>query len=259
MAIKIPRGLVIFTDLDGTLLDHESYDFAPARPMLARLAMAGVPVVLASSKTAAEIALWQERMGLTGWPAIVENGAGISAGTDDPDAGEQPTYPRLCRAIAAARVPFRGFATMTDADLAALTGLPLGEARLARQRAWSEPGLWQGDAAGLAAFLAKMAAEGITARRGGRFLTLSYGGTKAARMAELAERLNARLTVALGDAPNDAEMIAAASRGIVVRNDHGPGLPPLPGESTGRILRSRTAGPTGWAEALDTLLSGIAG
>lgn len=258
MAIKIPRGLTIFTDLDGTLLDHESYDFAPARPMLARLAMAGVPVVLASSKTAAEIALWQERMGLERWPAIVENGAGIHTGTGDPGPAEPPAYDRLCRAIAEVRAPFRGFATMTDADLAALTGLPLGEARLARQRAWSEPGLWQGDAAGLAAFLARLAARGISAHRGGRFLTLSYGGTKAGRMAELAGRLNARLTVALGDAPNDAAMIASADRGIVVRNDHGPGLPPFPGEATGRILRSRATGPTGWAEALDTLLSGLA-
>lgn len=52
--------LLIFTDLDGTLLDHESYDFTPARPMLARLAAMRAPVVLASSKTAAEIAEWQQ-------------------------------------------------------------------------------------------------------------------------------------------------------------------------------------------------------
>lgn len=31
--------LLVFTDLDGTLLDHESYDWSPARPALNRLSV----------------------------------------------------------------------------------------------------------------------------------------------------------------------------------------------------------------------------
>ena len=47
--------LLLFSDLDGTLLDHDSYDFAPARPALDALKGIGAGVVLATSKTAAEV------------------------------------------------------------------------------------------------------------------------------------------------------------------------------------------------------------
>jgi ribonucleotide monophosphatase NagD (HAD superfamily) len=45
---------LVFTDLDGTLLDHDTYDWTPARDALDRLTRAGIPVVFTSSKTAAE-------------------------------------------------------------------------------------------------------------------------------------------------------------------------------------------------------------
>ena len=36
---------LVVTDLDGSLLDHHSYDFSPAAPWLARLKQMGVPVI----------------------------------------------------------------------------------------------------------------------------------------------------------------------------------------------------------------------
>jgi mannosyl-3-phosphoglycerate phosphatase family len=239
--------LLIFTDLDGTLLDHETYDAAPARPALERLARLGAPVILASSKTAAEILPWQERLGLTRWPAIVENGAALAEGPFD-DSG----YRRLRAALADLGAPFRGFGDMEAGEVAAVTGLDLPSAGLAKQRAHSEPGLWQGTEAGLAGFLDALAAWGITARRGGRFLTLSWGGTKAGRMAELAARFRPEVTVALGDAPNDTEMLAAADWAVVVRNDHGPGVAPLPDET--RVIRTTAPGPEGWREGMEAVL-----
>ncbi|HEY0212018.1 MAG TPA: HAD-IIB family hydrolase [Paenirhodobacter sp.] len=250
MAVNSHTRLLIFTDLDGTLLDHQTYDFSPAVPMLERLARLRVPVVLASSKTAAEIAIWQNRLGLTRWPAIVENGAAVFEGVI-----EDGPYRALCAAIAATGAPFRGFSTMSVDEVCALTGLSEPDAILARQRGYSEPGIWQGPEPALTAFLSQLQAQGIAARRGGRFLTLSYGGTKAGQMQTLMTRFHPDVTIALGDAPNDAEMIAAADRGIIIRNEHGPGLPPLPGEATGRILRTQASGPAGWHEGLEHILA----
>ena len=78
-AARLPVPLLVFTDLDGTLLDHETYDHSPARPALSRLKAIGAGVVLASSKTAAEIAPLRSDLGLEDWPAIVENGGGVLA------------------------------------------------------------------------------------------------------------------------------------------------------------------------------------
>lgn len=46
---------LVVTDLDGSLLDHHSYDFSPAAPWLARLKQMGVPVIPVTSKTRAEL------------------------------------------------------------------------------------------------------------------------------------------------------------------------------------------------------------
>ncbi|MGV6847855.1 MAG: HAD-IIB family hydrolase [Marinibacterium sp.] len=256
---------IIFTDLDGTLLDHDSYDWSPAAPLLTRLTQAGIPVVLASSKTAAEMVPLREAMGLSRWPMICENGAGIvpagaKAVADGRDqigedyAGLRAALERIEPDL---RRRFEGFGDMGTDRIAEVTGLPAGRAGLAAERAFSEPGLWHGDVDGEAALIAALAGEGVVARRGGRFLTLSRGGTKADRMGEISARFGSPRTIALGDAPNDAEMLEAADHGIVVANPHGPGLPRLAGEETGRIRRTSVAGPCGWTAGLTDVLSAI--
>ena len=47
--------VMVFTDLDGSLLDHENYAFDAALPALEALARADIPVSIVSSKTRAEI------------------------------------------------------------------------------------------------------------------------------------------------------------------------------------------------------------
>lgn len=249
--------LIVFSDLDGTLLDHGTYSYAPARPALAALAARGVPLVLASSKTAAEIAPLHRALDLGETPAIVENGAAIFE-PGETGRAEREGYARLRAALASVpetlRRDFTGFGDMSEDEAARATGLDPEAAALAKRRAHSEPGLWSGDAQARAAFIAALAERGIAAREGGRFLTLSFGGTKADRMAEIAERLGAETSLALGDAPNDIDMLEAADLGVVIRNDHAPPLPALKGEADGRIIRSERPGPEGWnAAVLDFL------
>lgn len=253
-----PLKLIVFTDLDGTLLDHGDYSFAAARPALAALAKRAIPVIPATSKTAAEIGPIREALGLQRWPAIVENGAAIVR-PGDAASENALDYERLRATLDAlpdeVRRGFRGFGDMTIAEIAGITGLGHDEAALARQRVFSEPGLFAGGAKEEARFVALLAKNGVTARRGGRFLTLSFGGTKADRTSELAEAFGPALTLALGDAPNDVEMLEAADLGVIIRNDHGPELPELPGERAGRITRSALPGPAGWNRAVLDLLS----
>jgi|GEM_PF-4270088 len=67
---------LVSTDLDGTLLDHYSYDWQAAAPSLARLAKLGIPVVINTSKTFEEVVSLQSSMLLTA-PFIVENGSAL--------------------------------------------------------------------------------------------------------------------------------------------------------------------------------------
>nr|WP_240989347.1 HAD-IIB family hydrolase [Salipiger mangrovisoli] len=250
--------MAVFTDLDGSLLDHGSYSLAAAEPALTALKERHIPLILASSKTAAEIAPLHSELGLGGWPAIVENGADRITPGALPEAA--PQYRKLRAALAG--LPelsrnFKGFGDMDAAEVARITGLPPQSATLARQRRFTEPGLWSGSEAELDAFLAALSVKGIEARKGGRFLTLSFGGTKAQQMAGILADLGCDTSIALGDAPNDIEMIEAATHGVIIRNDHGTGIPPLPGEQTGRIRRTALPGPEGWNVAILDLLADL--
>jgi mannosyl-3-phosphoglycerate phosphatase len=249
---------LIFTDLDGTLLDHDSYSFEAARPALDLLASRGIPVILASSKTEAEMRPIADAIGIA-YPMIVENGAGVvglEMETAFPKGHLQSPYSdlrsflrELPKELAAC---FEGFGDWDGARVAAETGLPLPAAELARQRHFSEPGRFTGSEMQKEAFIALLDTRGFTAVQGGRFFTLMPKTSKAERMAEVVahyQRLSGgemTHTVALGDAPNDLAMLEAADCGIIIANPAHKPLPVTEREKQGFILRSEQTGPAGW-------------
>ena len=244
--------LLVFSDLDGTLLDHDSYDWSPARPALAALAARKCPVVLTSSKTAAEMIELQGAMDLTSYPAIVENGAGVIGA---PGASDRAfDYDGLREALdslpRATRDCFRGFGDMSVDEVANVTGLSPEGAVKAKDRQFSEPGTWTGTDAARDAFVEDLKTLGVTAQQGGRFLTISYGRTKADGMTDVTNALMPEQTLALGDAPNDIPMLEMADHGVIIANPHRPPLPTLEGEASGRIIRTQDPGPAGWNAAV---------
>lgn len=255
--------LVVFSDLDGTLLD-EQYRHDAAEPALMRLRAAGIPLVLTSSKTRAE--MLAIRAGLApGQPIIFENGCGIA--TPDTGDGEDsverfgPDYDGLRAIIADVRArtgaPFRGFGDMSDEEVAERTGLPLADAALARAREASEPGVFEGGEGELETFRAALAARDLRIVRGGRFLHVMPHTDKADAVRRVAARLREAqpdaswVTIVAGDSENDADMLRAADRAVVVRRADGSWLEL--DRSTG-VLRSTAIGPAGWAECLGRLL-----
>lgn len=248
---------LVFTDLDGTLLDHDSYSFEAAQPALDLLAARGIPVILASSKTEAEMRPIAEAIGIS-YPMIVENGAGlVGLNAENSIANDdfQSPYSRLRKLLR--EIPkdlgacFEGFGDWDVVRVASETGLPVASAELARQRRFSEPGHFTGTEAQKDAFLDLLHSHGFTAVQGGRFFTLMPQTSKAERMAEVVahyRRLSGATirTVALGDAPNDLAMLEAADCGIIIVNPAHSPLPVTKREQAGAILRSEQSGPQGW-------------
>ncbi len=239
------RDLLVITDLDGTLLDHATYSWDAAAPALDMLKASGAGLILASSKTAAEIDPLRAELGFPDWPSIVENGSGLLGATSGTE-----TYERLRRMIGDLPHGFHGFGDMDAQEVAARTGLTLEAAERAKTRQYSEPGIWVGAPDTLEAFIDAANIAGMTAQQGGRFLTLSFGGTKADRVKELIQRFGPAYTVILGDAPNDAGMLDLADSGVIVANPATGDMPRLPGEERGRIRRTIKPGPQGWSEAV---------
>lgn len=257
---------IVFTDLDGTLLDHDSYDWSPARPALERLRSAAIPLVPASSKTLAELEQLRSDIGLNG-PVIGENGCVLwlpGDWLDGPARVEHfgPGYAEIRAVLAQLReagFDFRGFADMNAGEVAAATGLAPRAAGLAMRREASEPLQWLGGDSDLPRFRAALAERGLRLLLGGRFLHVMGDCDKASAMRQLCDRYAARQgctvrCVALGDSPNDAEMLAAADVPIIIRRPDGSALS-LPARED--VIISEAPGPEGWNQALSGVLDRI--
>jgi len=209
--------------------------------------------VLASSKTAAEIAVLQNELGVTDWPTIVENGAGLIL----PRKREQ-THNKHDQSLRHSlenlpdflRKLFHRFGDMQVSELVKITGLSVENAVLARQRNYSEPGLWNSTDAQLSEFSEALSKHNISVCSCGRSLTQSYGQTKADRMAEVIKQYKSVHTVALGDAPNDVRMLHLADIGVVVVNPSGKPMSAIENDPHGRIIRTTLPGPHGWNKAM---------
>ena len=267
-------ALIVFSDLDGTLLDHDTYSWAEATPALDALEARGVPLVLVSSKTRAELLPLRLALGNT-HPYIVENGAAsfVPAGYFDdsgPVAGSDscisqgPSRAELQHALYRARdgggYQFTTFAELATAGIVRETGLEPAQADAANERTASEPLLWQDTDERLAAFAERMAAQHLRCVRGGRFVHVMGQFDKADAVAGLLQRFERRdgpgkvVSVALGDGPNDLEMLALADVAVVVKGRHGH---PMPLQSGSRVIRTTEHGPAGWREAVLEILDGF--
>ncbi|MAM86328.1 MAG: mannosyl-3-phosphoglycerate phosphatase [unclassified Hahellaceae] len=255
---SLQRRLLIYTDLDGTLLDHDSYDTSATAALRQNLKALGVPVVWNTSKTAAELEALRVALDHTD-PYIVENGAALyfpDESTQQPKQTFGPGHDHImnCLEGVKGRFRFKGFHDMTTAEVAAATGLAEPDAALAKQRQFSEPLTWQDSPAAMSDFLAAMADCGLTVLRGGRFVHILGNFNKATPMRWLndyyANRWNAIVeTIALGDSQNDIAMLQAADRAYLIRSPaHVP--PQINGQANIRIAKGY--GPNGWAEAISS-------
>jgi mannosyl-3-phosphoglycerate phosphatase len=249
---------VLFTDLDGTLLDHYTYQPGPALPALRRVRQAGVLVLPATAKTLAEVREIGAELDL-GDGASVENGAAVSLPAKFPDhvAGDgadevtvlgrpyQDLRRLLADAAAEAGARVRGYGDMSVDEVAAETGLTPAEAVRARSRQWSETFLvTDGDPAAVAAALER---RGLRAVRGARFLTAMGDHDKGVAAGLVLQRLRQQgdevRSWAVGDAANDAELLAVVDHPLLVRAGHGDWADlDLPG-----LVRLDGVGPSGWA------------
>ena len=209
--------LVIFTDLDGTLLEEDGSLSPEARAAVGALWARGIPVVPLTSKTRLELERWIAVLDAGGAGAF-ENGAGIlREGRTEVLPGARPT--RDLRAALddlrrQTRLPLVTFEEIPDAELTRLTGLPPTEAALAREREFDLPFLAPAEASAALSFASLP--PGIRLTRGGRFWHLSGLHDKGDALRLLAARLGGGPTIGLGDAPNDAAFLRIVDLPVLV-------------------------------------------
>lgn len=260
---------VIFTDLDGTLLDHISYGWEDAEPALKRCKGLHIPIILASSKTRAEMEPLLHRLGLTS-PFISENGGGVFFPNERPRRAPDGTifakglwkmslgvpYDFLVECLGEIRDELgwniRGFSEMTPEEISRHTGLELEAARLAAIREYDEPFVVIDQKNMDAAALSEAARRrDLHITIGGRFYHLHGKNDKGVAVDKVIswyrEYHPQVLTIALGDSPNDFSMLKRVDHPVLIRSPRDfPGIQEMiPG-----IRVTQEMGPKGWNAAV---------
>jgi mannosyl-3-phosphoglycerate phosphatase len=261
--------LIIFTDLDGTLLNQEDYGYEPAIPVIEELKTKQVPVIPVTSKTRQEVETLRRKIELVD-PFIVENGSAVFVPLDAKQfiLSEKSdlegyhlellgcTYDRAREGLTAISrtigEPLRGFGDLSEVEVEQLTGLSLKDAQQAKAREFTEPFITPKSISSEKLQQA-VEAQGFKVVVGGRFSHLigkNAGKGRAVqwlrqhyRYPEGKEKL---ITVGLGNSPNDLDMLEAVDIPIVVPGNKGP-HPKLAGR--GWQIAS-APGSQGWAIAV---------
>lgn len=249
------RG-VVFTDLDGTLLDFHTYLPSPAAIALLRdLEEMCIQVIPVSSKTSAEVRPLMAELGLAG-PAVAEGGPVIvlEDGSDSVTGPCREDLVTVLHQLQDRGWGVRGMSEMSVEEVMEMTGLGDGAARRAMTRTASEPFVLTDEPSpALTAGVADAIAElGASLARGGRFRHLigrgvdKGAGVRAVlAMIPTVDRVK---TAAIGDAWNDLPMLEEAELGFLLGNAVKPEAVP-PG-----VTRLERTGPQGFIDAVGRIL-----
>jgi mannosyl-3-phosphoglycerate phosphatase len=263
--------LLVFTDLDGTLLDHETYSFERALPAIKTLKERNIPLIFCTSKTRAEIEMVRSQL-QNDHPFISENGGAMfipkgyfsqkfNFTREDSDylIVELGTpYPKLRDTIKKMRSltqgKLKGFGDLSSQEVAHLCGFSLDQAKLARKREYDEPFVLEDD-------VFKEKIQEIARRsklkitRGGRFYHLLGQNDKGKAILMLKniyrEKSKKLKTIAVGDSSNDLPMLKAVDYPILVKKPDGSYNSSV---KLDNLILAAGPGPIGWSSALLELL-----
>ncbi len=268
---------LIFTDLDATLLNHD-YTWSEAEPALDIIREKQIPLILNSSKTLAEMHGIAQMLGLT-TPIIAENGGQIAIPSNSgsnislEDAVQHPTLPYLVVTQTPTRADilsyahqvrsekgylFSGFADWDIATLCQHTGLDAASAELAADRYVTEPILWEDSEENFTKFAIDLKSIGARAIRGGRFIHLMGLADKADGMDRVTALYQKQFPennyqrIALGDSPNDEDMVNAADIAVIIPyGDEGHRI----SSNAPKVILATLTASAGWNESILSIIN----
>lgn len=257
---------IVFTDLDGTLLNHDDYSYFDAKPAIETILKQGIPLVFTTSKTKIEVEELQSRMGVNE-PFIVENGAAlfIPKNYNDFDfsfleefedyhilkLGEDYKTVLKFYEDVKNRYNIFGFSDMSIMKVIELTGLTKQAAELSIQRNFTEPFVVDDDTC-MEELSALAIENNLKITKGGRFYHLIGAmqdkGIAIARCIAIFEKIyNENIkSIGLGDGQNDVALLNSVTVPIAIQNHVGEYIE----VANPKLQKSTYKGAKGWNEMI---------
>lgn len=262
---------IIFTDLDGTLLDFNEYSYREAEEALSLVKSKGVPLIFCSSKTKAEQEVYRDELNIKE-PFIVESGGAIfirkgyfkfpykyHKSYNDYNVIEigRP-YAEIRRILERVRVEtqiaFKGYGDMSADEVASEIGLNVEAVKRAMMREYEETVKLESPEMDLEKFKEFLTREGLKCTFGGKFYSITGLNDKGKAVTILAELYRQELgsirTIGIGDSLNDVPLFSAVDVAVLVQKPGGIweniDLP--------NLCKVEGVGPAGWNKAISKLL-----
>lgn len=258
---------LVVTDLDGTMLNHDSYALGDTQLTINLLKNKKIPVVLNTSKTYAETVSIRATLQLHD-PFIVENGSCVYIPTDmfpvqPPHSTKREKYwaitlgksqQEISHALEHISIPesyYTRLSRCTVEQAVDLTGLSPQQAAQAITREFTEPLIWHNDSESLLEFQNQLQRYNLTTLRGGRFLHVLGTCDKGQATTVLTNCYDHRTkTIVLGDSANDAAMLNMADISVIVNSPSSHLLDNL----VLPTIKTNAVAPEGWSEGINKAL-----
>ncbi len=272
----MPDQVIVFTDLDGTLLDYYTYSFEASKEGIELLRSHRVPLIFCTSKSYAEVIHFREETGNTS-PFIVENGGAIYLPREQIEqfkpfvkadrlkqSGDYAAlelgadYATLRRVFEQMKKAFgnsvTGFGDMSVEEVSRYLNLAPRLAAMAKVRRHDEPFILR-DPSLLESIQQLSRQNGLKVYPGTRFYHLMGNTDKGEAVKELISLYKkvygTIVSVAIGEGKNDEPMFRQVDVPFLVQKPGGS----FTDVTLDRITRINAVGPYGFTFAVKALLN----
>ena len=261
------KKIIIFSDLDGTLLDKNTFKFDIIEDYFRELILNGITIIPSSSKTEAELLDFNNHYNLK-LSFISENGSAIH-GLDLVNK-KLPNKVSISRSIdeiykiynetisldIKQKIIF--ILNLNFEEQKKFFGLPQDKMLLAKKRNHSIPIQFKGTEIEKKNFIKIMNDVGLSVQSGGRIMNICDNTNKSKAMFKTIELIGKEtdeniITIGVGDNQNDIEMLKNCDYACLVKNDNFDSSL----INIDNLIKSSEPSPKGWADVIKTTIQKI--
>lgn len=264
---------IVFSDIDGTLIDIHNGKFEGTDLLVKKLAKMGIPVILCSAKTRDEQEYIRNKLELSD-PFIIENGGAVVIPDGYFDDFEIAPHTRkngyhlieigghsseIRKRLASIReelqIKFKGTTDMALEEISKKVQMSMSFAKRMSKREYGET-ILEIDPSDLR-ILAKACREnGLKIIHGGRFIDITLGNDKGKATRVLIDLFKRKyqsgrsIFIGLGDSKNDLPMLKLMDVPVLVQRADGSWC----NTKIKNVIRSSGIGPRGWKNSFNFIV-----
>ncbi len=265
--MKQKKQIIIFTDLDGSLLNKDTFKFDEIEDYFRELVSKGVKIIPNSSKTEAELSDFNKQYNLN-LSFIAENGSSIHGLNLINE--HLPNFISMSRTLEKIYEIYNQnipsdlkqkiilISELNYKEQEKIFGLPLNKIKLAMKRKHSIPIKFDGSEIEKNELIKVINDAGLTVQTGGRIMNICDNVNKSKATVKTLKLIsneikNDIITIGVGDNQNDVDMLKETDYSCLVKNDSFDSSL----INIENLIKSSKLSPLGWADVIKTAIQKI--